>query len=490
MNSTWGFLFGRREAAAENAVLSTNKAAPLHEVGQRNELLHVRLSYMADRLEDLKSLADEFQDVSRPIEEIVEELPRAKARILEVEALLSREITESQKAKSELREITDRYSIVANENSGLANKTRLLQDAMGRSEIARDGQQIKLVELGKLLSNAQQQLTGEADNRQRLDAEIVLLTTELVDSRDALKAFEESAARHAESVHRLEREQQRLQGVVEKQLLSVVDLEARNGELEKAVQDRSQELAQLRHRIDIDHAEHQKSQNGLQNTISALHAERSSLALQVDALQSRLAGSEQLLAQTREHLSEKDAAVRMADDTIRVAERERSALARQVTVLGQNSSHTFNQLEESQRTAENLSKRCDMLSKALAAKDAALENAVDKARSRSERVEELTKRFEHERVVLEAAHRRLVEELENERAERNIAQGALKIARESRSSLQRLNESLKRANRSIRSSPDAETPIHVNAPDIASDESSNVSRFAPPSRDRPMPEAE
>jgi crescentin len=128
-----------------------------------------------------------------------------------------------------------------------------------------------------------------------------------------------------------------------------------------------------------------------------------------------------------------------------------------------------------------------MLAKALAAKDAALENAVDKARLRSERVDQLTKRFEQERAVLETAHRRLLEELENERAERTLAQGALKIARESRASLQRLNESLKRQNRSIRTAADAEI-VADDRPDTGVEDSTNVSKFVPPPRDRHGPD--
>lgn len=488
MRSRWGFLLGRRKAPlAQTGGDSDVKAAPMHEVGQRNELLHVRFSYMADRLEDLKSLSDEFHELSKPIEEIVEELPRNKARILEMEALLSRELQESQRAKSELREIAEKHLLAANENSGLINRSRALQEALDRSETTRDGHQIRLAELAKLFANSQQQLTAEADNRQRVENEFGVLTAELTESRDTLKALEDINERQVERNHQLDRELHRVQGVVEKQVLSVVDLQARNSELERVAQERTQDLAQLHHRIENDHTERQRSENGMQLSISALQAERSSLALRVDALQARLDGSEQMLAQTREQLAEKDAAVRQAEEAIWSAERERGSLSREVAVLGQNSSNAASQLEESQRLAENLSKRCDMLSKALAAKDAALENAVDKARLRSERVDQLTKRFEQEKSVLEAAHRRLLEELENEKAERTLAQGALKIARESRASLQRLNESLKRQNRSILTAVDSGMTAD-DRPDVGVEDSSNVSKFAPPPRDRHGPD--
>jgi crescentin len=67
--------------------------------------------------------------------------------------------------------------------------------------------------------------------------------------------------------------------------------------------------------------------------------------------------------------------------------------------------------------------------------------------SLSERIDQLTKRFEQDRNALEAANRRLTEELQNEKSERSLLQGALEIARESRVKIQNKYVALRKRTR-------------------------------------------
>ena len=64
-----------------------------------------------------------------------------------------------------------------------------------------------------------------------------------------------------------------------------------------------------------------------------------------------------------------------------------------------------------------------MLNKAFAAKDFQVEGAENKVAALSERIDQMTKRFEQERNTLEALNRRLTEELQNEKAERSMLPG-------------------------------------------------------------------
>jgi len=88
-----------------------------------------------------------------------------------------------------------------------------------------------------------------------------------------------------------------------------------------------------------------------------------------------------------------------------------------------------------------------MLNKAIAAKDFQIESSDNKVTSLSERIDQLTKRFDQERGTLEAANRRLTEELQNEKAERSLVQDALEIARESRTKIQKKYIALRKKTR-------------------------------------------
>jgi crescentin len=85
-----------------------------------------------------------------------------------------------------------------------------------------------------------------------------------------------------------------------------------------------------------------------------------------------------------------------------------------------------------------------MLTKALSAKDALIAQQSAKSDALVQQNEAALLRFEQERAERETAYRRLIEELERERAERALAQGALSIARASREKLIEQLETVKR----------------------------------------------
>lgn len=475
MTAPWDFLLRKRASADGSAGAASSLAQPqpqaepaappvptpaLQKVGERNELLHVRFSYMADRLEDLKSLSDDFHLLSKPIEELSTELPRAKARVLELEALLRRESEERSRFQRELQQNAEKFSTLTNDYHVLFQRNKAMEEDLDHVHASAASDRTKLTETQKLLANADLQLATERDNRQRLDAEVGELTDLLADRASDLQRTQEQAAQLADRSAVLEREVERLQGAIDKQVMDRVDLQSRLNETDRLAQERQRDVAELQQKLDAEQAARQQREHAHDLTLSALSAEKASLVLRLEAMTARVTSAEQVVGQSRLLISEKDAALRNSDSLVRSLEKQCESAERQNAALEQKLNARGAELVEAQRSAESLVKRCDMLTKALSAKEVALTSALEKARARSERVEELTKEFELERTALEASHRRLVEELENERAERTLAQGALNIARESRASLQRLNESLKRANRSFQPMPlDEPKPI-------------------------------
>ncbi len=121
-----------------------------------------------------------------------------------------------------------------------------------------------------------------------------------------------------------------------------------------------------------------------------------------------------------------------------------------------------------------------MLAKAVAAKDQALDAANRKAASLLDRIEGLNARFALERSEFEATHRRTIEELQNERAERSLAHGALDIARKSRAALLAQYTALKRR----AGAPEPRARRRRRARRRARPADSNVMAFAPPERGR------
>lgn len=421
---------------------------PLDSIGQRNEMLKVRIGEMAERLGDLRSLTDDFSQLIGPIETIAEELPRSKSRILELEALLQQEMESGQALRREVDSLLGRYSTASSELSTAVSRATRLENLLREQETAFDEQRLTLREKTTHANALERQLLAEVEQNQSLALEVKTLRAEAQVSDQALADAERMLAEVSERRQILEQENRRFQNLAEEQAAELVSAGSRMDELSSQVEAHLQTIALQESHIAAEQAGRQRAVAQLEAELAAMKTERSSAAMKIEALSARLMATDQILAQVRGQLREREEAMRAAERANKEAIAERTTFDRRLEASKTEASRLLTQLQDAQKGRMELEARADMLVKALAAKDAALEGVTTRANNLSDRVEALTLRFEQERQTLEAANRRLIEELQTEKAERTLAQGALDIARENRTALQRQNETLKRATRS------------------------------------------
>ncbi|RIX97584.1 chromosome partitioning protein ParA [Aureimonas flava] len=421
---------------------------PLDNIGQRNELLKVRIGEMAERLGDLRTLTDDFSQLIGPIETIAEELPRSKARILELEALLQQEMESGQALRREVDSLLGRYSTASSELSTAVARATRLENTMREQETAFDEQRLTLREKTTHANALERQLLAEVEQNQSLALEVKTLRAEAQVSDQALADAERMLGEVSERRQILEQENRRFQNLAGEQAAELVSSGTRIDELEAQGEAHLQTIALQETQIAAEQAGRQRAVAQLEAELSAMKTERSSASMKIEALSARLMATDQILAQVRGQLREREEAMRAAERANKEAIAERTTFDRRLEASKTEAGRLMAHLQDAQKGRTELEARADMLVKALAAKDAALEGVTTRANNLSDRVEALTLRFEQERQTLESANRRLIEELQNEKAERTLAQGALDIARENRSALQRQNETLKRATRS------------------------------------------
>ncbi|RFC65154.1 hypothetical protein DYI37_04700 [Fulvimarina endophytica] len=487
------------QAVAEDApqaapAAKKNSYAPLENLGERNELLHVRFGYMADRLEDLKSLAEDFNLLAAPIAEMATELPQAKSRLIEYQALLERESEENRSARDELKGLRRRLSLLEDEKLRTAKRIAALEAAVEKAEEDAAELRIREDELESLRRNAEKRADLEHENRQAVEAELSHLSSKASAYAEDLQAAIADRDTAKERSARLEAELGRLQKIVDQQVLQLVEHEARAGELEKASRQQLAAIEDLEGRLVAQRTEHEAAlhQAGLQN--SSLAAEKASMTLKVEELNARTAAMDQTIGQLRTAQGDRDNMIQKYEAALRDAEKGMRMRDRENAVLEQQLKDRTQQFNEIKQASDEAAKRAAMLNKALSGKSAALDSALEQVEARADQMDELTQRFEKEKAALKAANRRLLEDLEAEKAERTLAQGALKIARESRSWLQKQNEALKRSNRALRTATDdADLPVEFSderppeedfEDEIPRDEpTNNVSHFRSRTRD-------
>jgi crescentin len=227
----------------------------------------------------------------------------------------------------------------------------------------------------------------------------------------------------------------RLQDVVEKLSPQVLSSRRRIADLEAQVNDASLVIGSLESRL----ASERDLRSALEQTraqdIAAWDNERGTLARQLESLNTRHATTLKLLEQARQFGREKSEEMLRADKLAKEAAEARAAAERRLVLAQDEARHSKAEFTTAEGKLRDVAARCDMLERAMVAKDAQIEQANSRAAALSEQIAAITARSEQEHATLENANRKLIEQLQNEKAERALVQGALSIARSSREKL-------------------------------------------------------
>ena len=183
----------------------------------------------------------------------------------------------------------------------------------------------------------------------------------------------------------------------------------------------------LRHRLEaLGESERATARNNIAN-----------LEMKVQGLTSRLGVTEKLLNSTRDQLREKTEELKSAERTVREALISKNNIERRFETLQAEVAQVTAVAENAQRARTEFADRCETVTKALEAKEAAITRAEQRTQVLLDRIDQLASDFGGERQAFESKIAALEEELQREKSERAIAQGALEMARRSRVEIHR-----------------------------------------------------
>jgi crescentin len=200
--------------------------------------------------------------------------------------------------------------------------------------------------------------------------------------------------------------------------------------------------------------------------------------------------TEKILSHAREQLREKTDELKAAERVAKEALIDKNTLEHRLEAAQQELERQTALANESHGARAELSERAEMLTKAIAAKESLLQRSDHRTGMLLDRIDQLTRKFEDDRNALEAKNKKLWEELQREKSERALAQGALETARRTRIEVEREFARIQRARRSggdpLQSVPEVaaeqDTPVEAReAP------ATNVMAFKTPDVDEARP---
>ncbi|WP_230531223.1 chromosome partitioning protein ParA [Microvirga roseola] len=419
----------------------------LDSVGQKNELIRVRFANMIDRLEEIRSLKEDFALLSEPVNDLIRNYPQLHSRLLETEAVLKQESETTTALRRELGDLNTVHARTIDDLSATVSQLRKAEAKVREQESYIEDLRLNVKDKEAIVADLENQLAIETERARNITEENQALRLEAQEADQTVARAERELIETRERNGLLDHEVKRLQKVAEEQNYRLSSLGNRYGELETQLEATRQRASELETKLMAEQVLRQRLETQLDSERSVHQTDLSALDMKIEGLNSRLAATDKILAHTRDQLRDKNEALRGIERSLKETTIEKNTLERRLEATQQEVERQVAMVNELQRSRIELQERVEMLGKAIAAKDFQIESSDNKVASLSERIDQLTKRFEQDRSTLEAANRRLTEELQNEKAERSLVQGALEIARESRTKIQKKYVALRKKTR-------------------------------------------
>jgi len=429
----------------ETIIVRPNGA--LDSVGQKNELIRVRFANMIDRLEEIRSLKEDFALLSEPVSDLIRSYPQLQSRLLETEAVLRQETEMTQALRRELGDLGSQHARTSDDLNAAVSQLRKAESRVREQESYIEDLRLNVKDKEAIVGDLENQLAIETERARNITEENQALRLEAQEADQTVARAERELIETRERNGLLDHEVKRLQKVAEEQNYRLSSLTNRYGEVETQLEATRQRASELETKLMAEQVLRQRLETQIDSERSAHQTDLSSLDMKIEGLSSRLSATDKILAHTRDQLRDKNEALRGVERNLKETTIEKNTLDRRLEATQQEVERQVAMVNELQRSRIELQESVEMLNKAIAAKDFQIESSDNKVASLSERIDQFTKRFDQERSTLESTNRRLTEELQNEKAERSLVQGALEIARESRTKIQKKYVALRKRTR-------------------------------------------
>src|SRR6476620_3255674 len=110
-------------AAPETTALARPNGK-LDTVGQKKELIRVRFANLIDRLEEIRSLKDDFTLLSEPVYDLIRSYPQIQSRLLETEAVLRQQTDTTGSPRRELTDLAHPTARITDDLSATVSQLR------------------------------------------------------------------------------------------------------------------------------------------------------------------------------------------------------------------------------------------------------------------------------------------------------------------------------------------------------------------------------
>jgi chromosome segregation ATPase len=307
------------------------------------------------------------------------------------------------------------------------------------------------------LANLERQLAKETTSVRTLgdEKQLLLEGTETADRR--IIELEADAALARERLALLENEKVSLQTALDRTLAEASRTSRQLAESENALHDARARLLQTESSLAAVEAERKRLSAAYDESKERRQTEVYALSLKHDAVLSRSAVAEKLLADVRRNLATRSEEIRILESKLMEATLARSGAEKKAERLSGELEARDGESKKRERVHLTLIERNKVLSETVQAREGSLAHAQEKIRSLSDRITHLRLEADVNRGKAEKRIEELSAAIERARVEHSLAEGALEMTRENYAQVQRKFSTERATRRSSNSEETLET---------------------------------
>jgi crescentin len=440
-------LFGRRDEADPGLRSNTNGNGGQHitvesvssvgaRMGEENEALRNLLSDAGRKIGELDDLKSAFDKLVTPFNATLRALEQEKSQTLSLSNMLEEARAAYETLRGDFYEVEKKAITLETEVERLREDVELSRESSRSLESTRNELATELSTRTTQLTEIERQLTQETSQRRSLSESRLTLQDQLDAAEKRIVELEGELASTSEKLALLEDEKRSLQLAVDQAMNETARLTRRLTESENTLTATRAQLGKVEASFAETYGERGRLSAALDDTREQHLAERNSLNMRVDALQSRAATAERLLAEARQNLIARTEEVRAFDRKSVEATIARNNSEKRLAQIESNHEARERQIKELEATRTVLGERNATLTKTLKTRETALARADEKIASLSERNAHLEADVQVSRTNIEKRVEELNAALQRERMDRAVVEGALEAARKDNTRLQ------------------------------------------------------
>jgi crescentin len=420
-------------------------------VGGDNEALRNLLTDVGRRIDALDDLRDIFGRLVTPIDQALESLERETFENINLRNSLDEASANYESLRTEYKEICGKLAVSEDECERAREELGLSQHAASALEDHKIELTNELEEIRPKVAKLERQLAREAAAVRILNNHKQSLTEQAAAADKRIAELETAIGSTREKLVLRDDENRSLQTSLDQMVGDNSRMSRRLAENESMIEKMRSQLEQMQAMLKAAEVERSKLAAAIDEVNDRRQVEINTLSTRLEAMSSRAITAEKLLSDVRQTLL-----ARTEESSTAERKAVEATLTRTLTdkklELAQNSLQLKErQLQELEHSRSKLVERANTMLKTVKLRETALTRAEEQIQSLVARLTRVETEAEESRSEADESIAELKAQLQNERAGRTVAEGALKKARISYAELPREADDFAHTNRAAKS---------------------------------------